>query len=133
MLSVKASKFMFLNTEKKIMNKVLNFAAEVNSTNETQAKVKPTVYLNIKYKGTDITLPMGLALDTMPEGKVSGTAEWQKKVIQRNKFLKSLIESIKANCKPGETLDIPSLEVEARVVNSQVTEESADEVNFKFF
>lgn len=116
------------------MNKVLNFAAELNSnTNENQTKVKPTVYLNIKYKGTDITLPMGLALDTMPEGKVSGTAEWQKKVIQRNKFLKSLIESIKANCKPGETLDIPSLEVEARVVNSQVTEDSADDVKFDFF
>ena len=115
------------------MNKVLNFAAELNSNENQTQKVKPTVYLNIKYKGTDITLPMGLALDTMPEGKVSGTAEWQKKVIQRNKFLKSLIESIKANCKPGETLDIPSLEVEARVVNSQVTEESADEMNFKFF
>lgn len=116
------------------MNKVLNFAAELNSTNENQTqKVKPTVYLNIKYKGTDITLPMGLALDTMPEGKVSGTAEWQKKVIQRNKLLKTLIESIKANCKPGETLDIPSLEVEARVVNTAVSEDSADDVDFKFF
>lgn len=94
---------------------------------ETKSKKEPNVYLNIVLDGKEVSLPYGMGLDTMPKLKLSGSAEWQKTVIARNKLLDKLLQLIASKCKPGETLEIPNLRVVARVKNDKVDDTSVDE------
>lgn len=102
-------------------------SSNLTSTNRPEAQI----FLNILYKDTEITLPFGLALDTMPDQNISGSAEWQNQVIARNKFKESLLEFIKQNCKPGETVKLSGLSVQARV-KTQKVDSSENDLTFSF-
>lgn len=109
--------------------KTIDFATVANST--TASRPEAQIYLNILYKDTEISLPFGLALDTMPDQNISGSAEWQKQVIARNKFKESLLEFIRNNCKPGETVQLKGVAVQARVKTSKV-DTSEEDLTFSF-
>ena len=102
--------------------------ANTTSTNKPEAQV----YLNIMYGDSEITLPFGLALDTMPDQGITGSAEWQNQVLARNKFKASLLEFIKQTCKPGETVKLKGVTVQARVRTAKVDSGSADNLTFSF-
>ncbi len=110
--------------------KTIDFTTVANSTS-TASRPEAQIYLNILYKDTEISLPFGLALDTMPDQNISGSAEWQKQVIARNKFKESLLEFIRNNCKPGETVQLKGVAVQARVKTSKV-DSSEEDLTFSF-
>ncbi len=92
---------------------------------ETEEKKTPEIYLNIDLDG--VTLPFGLALDTMPKAKISGSEEWQKLCLKKNKLLDALVALILDKCGKGETLEIPNLKVIARRANEKISDTNEKE------
>lgn len=109
--------------------KTVNF---VSNNTTTESRPEAQIYLNICYGNGEVTLPFGLALDTMPDQAISGSAEWQNQVLARNKFKTQLLEFIKANCKPGETIKLTGVSLQARVKNQKVETSTVDDMNFSF-
>lgn len=70
-----------------------------------------------------VSLPMGLALDTMREAKVSGTGEFAQFKAAQNDLLKQIIE-VGTKLKPGESLMLDGncggLQIEIRRRNTDV-------------
>lgn len=92
-----------------------------------EEKPKATVYVNVGYQGADefISIPLGIALDTMQEVNESSTNPKMAKILKaKNELLRNLLEFILANTNPGETLNLsealPGLTLQARRVGENV-------------
>lgn len=108
--------------------------ASASSNND---KPQAKLWLNIGIGETDATflsLPFGMALDTMPEGRISGSAEWQALMQRRNAMLKQLTEQLMLRLEPGHSIMLPALRVQARRVNDKVVAPTATAgETFNFF
>lgn len=80
-----------------------------------------------------VSLPMGLALDTMREAKVSGTGEFAQFKASQNDLLKQICE-VASSLKPGESLMLEGncggLQIELRRRNTD-TPATDDSNKFK--
>lgn len=83
-----------------------------------------------------VSLPMGLALDTMREAKVSGTGEFAQFKASQNDLLKQVIE-VAGNLNPGESLMLEGncgglqIELRRRNTDTPATDDSNKyKVNF---
>lgn len=118
-----------------MVDNTINFAAD-NDGKATSSKPQAKLWLNIVYKtakGEVISLPYGIALDTMPEAKISGSPEWQLIQQRKNNLLSALKAELEAGLKPGEEKFLTGLEVVARKVNDKIDPNAtAAEVKFDF-
>ena len=105
------------NSEKKPQPKVwLNpiYPTDVDVRN----KLKEAIELLKKSTAEPISLAYGLGVDTMPDLKLSGSAEWQKTVQKRTKLRKNLVD-IGMSLEPGSTCIVPMF-IQIRRVNEKV-------------
>lgn len=66
----------------------------INSRRQQEQQEQAKIWLNIVVKsasGDLISLPYGIALDTMKDAKVSGDPEWRAMAKARNEFLAQLL------------------------------------------
>lgn len=94
-----------------------------NSQNQDRKEAK--VWLNIGYYSDEVddngepifvSLPYGLAIDTMNELKVTGNKEWRDLASAKNNLLEQLTEFGLALAE-GETQDINTLVIQLRRAN----------------
>lgn len=92
---------------------------------KVREKLKEAIELFKKNPEKSISQNYGMGVDTMPDLKLSGNAEWQKTVLKRNKLKASLVD-IGMSLEPGDTCIVPMF-IQLRRVNEKVEVVDDDE------